>query len=130
MQEVESTRRRRFLAGIGAGIVAVGVGTTQAVAQTDEVTVTLNNVGSSAWEVTSVDGDDSVEQARLALAEMPDTLRQVIVLRDVGGQAPDEVSEALGLTPEDERAMLHQARGIVRARLERYFEGRGNDGGP
>jgi MFS transporter, DHA2 family, multidrug resistance protein len=85
-----------------------------------------------AWETLGVpaDGADALEQARLALAEMPEALRQVIVLRDVEGRTPDEVGEALGLSAQDERTRLHQARGLVRARLERYFEGRGNDGGP
>jgi hypothetical protein len=36
----------------------------------------------------------------------------------------------LGLGPDDERVMLHQARGLVRAHLERYFEERGNDARP
>jgi DNA-directed RNA polymerase specialized sigma24 family protein len=66
----------------------------------------------------------------LALVEMPEDLKQVILLRDVEGRTPDEVREALSLGPEEELAMLHQARSLVRARLERYFEGRGNDGGP
>jgi hypothetical protein len=82
-----------------------------------------------AWQAPGahVDGADALEQARAALAEMPEGLRQVIVLRDVEGRTPDDVRNALGLRPEEERAMLHQARGLVRARLERYFEERGND---
>jgi DNA-directed RNA polymerase specialized sigma24 family protein len=60
---------------------------------------------------------------------MPDDLRQVILLRDVEGRTPNEVHEALSLGPEEELAMLHQARCLVRARLERHFEGGGNDGG-
>jgi MFS transporter, DHA2 family, multidrug resistance protein len=85
-----------------------------------------------AWEAlgVGVDGPDALEQARLALVEMPEDLKQVILLRDVEGRTPDEVREALSLGPEEELAMLHQARSLVRARLERYFEGRGNDGGP
>jgi hypothetical protein len=85
-----------------------------------------------AWQALGVrvDGADTLEQVRAALAEMPEALRQVILLRDVEGRTPDEVREALSLSPEDERAMLHQARSLVRARLERYFDGRGNDGGP
>jgi DHA2 family multidrug resistance protein-like MFS transporter len=85
-----------------------------------------------AWEAlgVGVDGPDALEQARLALVEMPEDLRQVILLRDFGGRTPDEVHEALSLGPEEELAMLHQARSLVRARLERHFEGRGNDGGP
>jgi hypothetical protein len=84
------------------------------------------------WEAlgVNVDGPDALEQARFAVAEMPETQRQVFVLRDVERRTPDEVREALGLSPEDERAMLHQARSLVRARLERHFGGRGNDGGP
>jgi DNA-directed RNA polymerase specialized sigma24 family protein len=83
-----------------------------------------------AWQALGVpvDGPDVLEQARLALAEMPEALRQVIIIRDVEGRTPDEVGEALGLSPDDERAMLHRARSLVRARLERYFEGRANDG--
>ncbi|HZB78906.1 MAG TPA: hypothetical protein VE522_03555, partial [Actinomycetota bacterium] len=85
----------------------------------------------AAWQAlgVGVDGPDALAQARLALGEMPEALRQVILLRDVEGRTPDQVREALSLTPQDERAMLHQARGLVRTRLERYFEGRGNDGG-
>jgi DHA2 family multidrug resistance protein-like MFS transporter len=83
-----------------------------------------------AWQALGigVDGADALAQARLALVEMPEALRQVILLRDVEGRRPDEVRQALSLSPEDERAMLHQARGLVRTHLERYFEGRGNDG--
>jgi RNA polymerase sigma-70 factor (ECF subfamily) len=85
-----------------------------------------------AWEAlgVGVDGPDALEQARLALVEMPEDLRQVILLRDVEGRTPDEVRETLSLGPEEELAMLHQARSLVRARLERHFEGIGDDGGP
>jgi hypothetical protein len=82
-----------------------------------------------AWEaLVNVDGPGALEQARLAFAEMPELLRQVIVLRDVERRTPAEVREALGLNPEDESAMLHQARSLVRARLDRTFEGRRSDG--
>jgi DNA-directed RNA polymerase specialized sigma24 family protein len=54
---------------------------------------------------------------------MPPELRQVIVLRDVERRSPEQVREALGISPEDETAMLHRARGLVRQRLERYHEG-------
>jgi DHA2 family multidrug resistance protein-like MFS transporter len=85
-----------------------------------------------AWEALGVrvDGADTLEQVRVALAEMPEPLRQVIILRDVEGRTLDEVRNALRLAPEEVRAMLQQARGLVRARLERYFDGSENDGGP
>jgi RNA polymerase sigma-70 factor (ECF subfamily) len=54
---------------------------------------------------------------------MAPELRQVIVLRDVEGRSPDEVRGALGISAEEETAMLHRARGLVRERLERHIEG-------
>jgi DNA-directed RNA polymerase specialized sigma24 family protein len=63
--------------------------------------------------------------ARAAIADMPAALRRVIVLRDVRGRSPDEVGEALRLGTEEQRAMLQQARSLVRARLERHFQDEG-----
>jgi MFS family permease len=81
----------------------------------------------TAWDTlgVAVDGAGALEQARRAIAEMPPALREVIVLRDVEGATPSEVQRALDMSPDDERALLHQARGRVRARLERYLEGKG-----
>jgi MFS family permease len=80
----------------------------------------------AAWDAPgfSIDDPDALDQARAAIAEMPPALRQVIVLRDVEGRAPSETRRALDLRPEDEQALLHQARGLVRTRLERYLEGK------
>jgi MFS family permease len=79
------------------------------------------------WGVVDVQGAEALERARTAIAGMPADLRQVIVLRDVEQRSPTEVREVLGVTPDEERAMLHRARGIVRADLERYFERTGRD---
>jgi hypothetical protein len=78
----------------------------------------------AAWDApgVAVDGAGALEQARQAIAAMPPALREVIVLRDVEGATPSEVQRALDLGPEDEQALLHRARGLVRARLERYLE--------
>jgi predicted MFS family arabinose efflux permease len=83
----------------------------------------------AAWDAlgVAVDGAGALDQARQAIAEMPPALREVIVLRDVEGATPSEVQRALDIGPEDELARLHQARGLVRARLERYLEGSGSD---
>ncbi|MGH3714225.1 MAG: MFS transporter [Micromonosporaceae bacterium] len=79
-----------------------------------------------AWEDAGirVDSDEALGELRTAIVEMPAEWRSVIVLRDVEGATPAEVQRALGITPEDERARLHQARGLIRTRLERFFEGR------
>jgi DNA-directed RNA polymerase specialized sigma24 family protein len=78
----------------------------------------------AAWDAAgfTIDDPDALEQAHAAIAELPPAMRQVIVLRDVEGQAPSETRRALDLRPDDERALLHQARGLVRTRLERYLE--------
>jgi MFS family permease len=83
----------------------------------------------AAWDARggAVDGPGALEQAREAIVAMPPALREVIVLRDVEGATPGEVQRALELRPEDEQALLQQARGLVRARLERYLEGSGSD---
>jgi MFS family permease len=82
----------------------------------------------AAWDAlgVAVDGAGALEQAREAIAAMPPALREVIVLRDVEGATPSEVQRALDIRPEDAQARLHQARGLVRARLERYLEESGS----
>lgn len=78
-----------------------------------------------AWDDAGVrvDTEEALAVVRAAIIEMPAELRQVIVLRDVQAGAPADVQQALGISPEDERARLQQARGLVHARLERYLEG-------
>ena len=81
----------------------------------------------ASWDAAGVaiDDPDALEQAHAAIAELPPAMRQVIVLRDVEGRAPSETRRALDLRPDEERALLHHARGLVRTRLERYLEGEG-----
>jgi RNA polymerase sigma-70 factor, ECF subfamily len=56
-----------------------------------------------------------------AIAGLPARQRQVIELRDVEGWESAEVCESLGLSPENQRVLLHRARSAVRAILEEYF---------
>jgi RNA polymerase sigma-70 factor (ECF subfamily) len=66
---------------------------------------------------------ETLEQVRAAILKLPARQQEVIVLRDVEGWEPEEVSQALDLTPGNQRVLLHRARSKVRAELERYFEG-------
>jgi len=66
---------------------------------------------------------ESLQQVRAAIDKLPPRQQEVIVLRDVEGWEPEEVSQALGLTPGNQRVLLHRARSKVRADLEHYFEG-------
>jgi hypothetical protein len=80
----------------------------------------------TAWsDRVAIDSPEVLGQARSAIADMPPALRRVIVLRDLEGRSSDDVERALAISLEEERALLHQARSFVRARLERHLDGTG-----
>jgi RNA polymerase sigma-70 factor (ECF subfamily) len=58
-----------------------------------------------------------------AIAELPDTQRAVVTLRDLNGLTSSEVADMLEITPNNERVLLHRGRSRVRALLESYFDG-------
>ena len=62
------------------------------------------------------------ETLRAALAALPDPWRRVVILRDVDGRPPAEVSAATGLTAEQQRDMLNRARAQLREDLGRALE--------
>jgi RNA polymerase sigma-70 factor (ECF subfamily) len=55
---------------------------------------------------------------RAALAELPDTWRRAVLASDVRGRARAEVADELGLTAAQLRAVLDQARAVLRGRLD------------
>ena len=55
------------------------------------------------------------------IEQLPETQREVIVLRDVQGWDADEVVEALEISDGNQRVLLHRARSRVRAALETYL---------
>jgi RNA polymerase sigma-70 factor, ECF subfamily len=59
---------------------------------------------------------------RAALAALPDPWRRVVIMRDVEGRPPAEVSAATGLTAEQQRDMLNRARELLREDLGRTLE--------
>ena len=59
----------------------------------------------------------------MAIAELPEKYRMILLLRDVEGYGNDDVAEALGLTVPTVKARLHRARLFVRQYLEAYFNG-------
>ena len=64
-----------------------------------------------------LDADTDQRVSRL-IAELPERQRLVIGLRDVHGFSSAEVCDLLGLTPANQRVLLHRARASVRAGLE------------
>jgi len=58
-----------------------------------------------------------------ALTKLPDSQRVVVTLRDVDGLTGDEACAALGLTPGNQRVLLHRGRARLRQELEDYYRG-------
>ena len=59
------------------------------------------------------------EALQAALAALPGLWRRVVILRDVDGRQPAEVSAATGLTAEQQRDVLNRARELLRENLGR-----------
>jgi RNA polymerase sigma-70 factor (ECF subfamily) len=58
----------------------------------------------------------------MAIDDLPEAQREVILLRDVDGWTPMEVADILGITDGNQRVLLHRARSKVRAALEEYMD--------
>jgi len=65
--------------------------------------------------------EEAMERIQAEIDRLHEVQRMVITLRDVQGLDSDEVCELLGLTPGNQRVILHRARARVRAALEHYF---------
>jgi RNA polymerase sigma-70 factor, ECF subfamily len=78
----------------------------------------------TAWEPPPEDAAMAAEirrELRTALDELPARQRTVVELRDVHGLSSDEVCERLGLTPGNQRILLHRGRARLRTRLEDVY---------
>lgn len=58
-----------------------------------------------------------------AIAALPPSQREVVVLRDLESVPAQDVCNILGLTDTNQRVLLHRGRSRVRSALERYFGG-------
>jgi RNA polymerase sigma-70 factor (ECF subfamily) len=56
-----------------------------------------------------------------ALAALPPRQRVVVTLRDVQGLTSEEACEALGITAQNQRVLLHRGRAALRQALEDYY---------
>jgi RNA polymerase sigma-70 factor (ECF subfamily) len=54
-----------------------------------------------------------------AIEILPAGQKAVILLRDMEGRDADETCALLGITPENQRVLLHRARGRIRATIDR-----------
>jgi RNA polymerase sigma-70 factor (ECF subfamily) len=75
-----------------------------------------------AWPEDRLLAKETLDQVRGSIAKLPPRQQEVIILRDVEGWDPEEVSGALEISDGNQRVLLHRARSKVRGDLERYFE--------
>ena len=65
--------------------------------------------------------EETAREVDAAIDRLPRRQQQVIRLRDVEGWEAEEVCQSLGLSPANQRVLLHRARAAVRAEMEEYF---------
>jgi RNA polymerase sigma-70 factor (ECF subfamily) len=65
--------------------------------------------------------NDLRERVQQAVAELPDSLRPVLVLRDIEELSTEETAQRLGITQAAVKARLHRARELLRQKLEAYL---------
>jgi len=73
---------------------------------------------------------EALEVIDQAVREMPETQRQVVLLRDVEGLESAEACNILGLSETNQRVLLHRGRARVRRALDRYLQGQTDLAGP
>ena len=56
-----------------------------------------------------------------ALKDLPPAQRTVVTLREIGGWSAEDVAEALGISPGNQRVLLHRGRTGMRAAVERFY---------
>ena len=62
-------------------------------------------------------------RVRQLLPQLPDAQRQVVVLRDVEGLSPADVTHLLGLSDGNQRVLLHRGRARLRQLLTQEVAG-------
>lgn len=64
---------------------------------------------------------ETLRVLEIALADLPETQRQVVLLRDVEGLGSEEVCNILSISDTNQRVLLHRGRVRVRRALDRYI---------
>jgi RNA polymerase sigma-70 factor (ECF subfamily) len=68
-------------------------------------------------------GKEVLLQIDRALSALPTRQRQVVTMRDICGMTAEEVCGALGISPTNQRVLLHRARAALRPALAEYYRG-------
>jgi len=75
-----------------------------------------------AWPQDRLLERETLDVIRMAIDMLPEAQREVILLRDIDGWSPMEVSDVLEISDGNQRVLLHRARSKVRAALEEYLD--------
>jgi len=70
-----------------------------------------------AWDEpadVAVERQETAEAVREAIAELPDSLRTVLLMRDIEGRDTEATARAMGITPNAVKMRLHRARLALR----------------
>jgi RNA polymerase sigma-70 factor, ECF subfamily len=62
-------------------------------------------------------GRPMAEDLKIALAALPEPWLRVVIMRDVAGRSPEQVSAATGLSAQQQRDVLNRAREALREHL-------------
>lgn len=67
-------------------------------------------------------GEEDIQQkVREAIERLPDSYREVLVLRDVEGFDTEAAAQILGTTPSNVKVRLHRSRLALRTLLDKFF---------
>jgi RNA polymerase sigma-70 factor, ECF subfamily len=58
-----------------------------------------------------------------AISALPSRQRQVVTMREISGMSAGEICASLGISPANQRVLLHRARAALRAALAGYYRG-------
>jgi RNA polymerase sigma-70 factor (ECF subfamily) len=75
-----------------------------------------------AWDRERLGDRDVDTVLRSAIGTLPPAQRVVVTLRDLNGWSPREVCDALGLSPADQRTLLHRGRSALRSALDAFLQ--------
>ena len=81
---------------------------------------------------TPEEATDAAEMRRVvaeALQGLPPRQAAAVALRDIEGYGAEEAAELMGITPANQRVLLHRGRAAVRTAIEKYLD-RGVTDGP
>ena len=76
------------------------------------------------WRESALDGlerDELRQQVRQSIEALPESYRNVLLLRDIEEMDTQETAEALGISPGNVKVRLHRARQALRTLLDPHF---------